>query len=312
MARHERIFVCQACGTVYGRWQGKCDACGGWNTVAEENAPRTAPVPGASSASSSPRGKGRPFQLEALQGETAEAARTVSGIAEFDRVTGGGFVRGSVLLVGGDPGIGKSTLLIQASAALARAGGRVVYISGEEATAQVRLRAERLGLAGSSVALAAETNVEDIIATLSRGTAPQLVIIDSIQTMWSSLVEFGARNGDAGARLRPVLDPLCEVFRRDRDPRRPCDQGWRDRGPARRRAYGGCGHLLRRRWGASLPHPAGFEKSLRADRRDRRLRDDRGGARGSRRTLRRSSSRGATSMRRAPPSSPAWRARGPC
>ena len=189
MARHERIFVCQTCGTVYGRWQGKCDACGGWNTVAEENAPRTAPVPGATSANSSQRSKGRPFQLEALQGETAEAARTVSGIAEFDRVTGGGFVRGSVLLVGGDPGIGKSTLLIQASAALAHAGGRVVYISGEEATAQVRLRAERLGLAGSSVALAAETNVEDIIATLSRGAPPQLVIIDSIQTMWSSLVE---------------------------------------------------------------------------------------------------------------------------
>jgi DNA repair protein RadA/Sms len=189
MARHERIFVCQACGAVYGRWQGKCDACGGWNTVAEENAPRTAPVPGATSASASQRTKGRPFQLEALQGETAEAARTVSGIAEFDRVTGGGFVRGSALLVGGDPGIGKSTLLIQASASLARAGGRVVYISGEEATAQVRLRAERLGLAGSSVALAAETNVEDIIATLSRGAAAQLVIIDSIQTMWSSLVE---------------------------------------------------------------------------------------------------------------------------
>jgi DNA repair protein RadA/Sms len=189
MARHERIFVCQACGAVYGRWQGKCDACGGWNTVAEENARRTAPVPGATSANASQRHKGRPFQLEALQGETAEAARTVSGIAEFDRVTGGGFVRGSVLLVGGDPGIGKSTLLIQASASLARAGGRVVYISGEEATAQVRLRAERLGLAGSSVSLAAETNVEDIVATLSRGAAPELVIIDSIQTMWSSLVE---------------------------------------------------------------------------------------------------------------------------
>ncbi|MBV9568423.1 MAG: DNA repair protein RadA [Hyphomicrobiales bacterium] len=189
MARQDRNFVCQACGAVYGRWQGKCDACGGWNTVAEENAPRTAPVPGATSASASQRSKGRPFQLEALQGATAEAARTVSGIAEFDRVTGGGFVRGSVLLVGGDPGIGKSTLLIQASAALARSGGRVVYISGEEATAQVRLRAERLGLAGSSVALAAQTNVEDIVATLSRGAAPRLVIIDSIQTMWSSLVE---------------------------------------------------------------------------------------------------------------------------
>jgi DNA repair protein RadA/Sms len=189
MARHERIFVCQACGAVYGRWQGKCDACGGWNTVAEENAPRTPPVPGAASASAAHRGKGRPFHLEAMQGATEEAVRTRSGIAEFDRVTGGGFVRGSVLLVGGDPGIGKSTLLIQASAALARAGGGVVYISGEEATAQVRLRAERLSLAASSVALAAETNVEDIVATLSRGEAPQLVVIDSIQTMWSSLVE---------------------------------------------------------------------------------------------------------------------------
>ncbi|MFI5010714.1 MAG: DNA repair protein RadA [Hyphomicrobiales bacterium] len=187
MARHERIFVCQACGAVYGRWQGKCDACGGWNTVAEENAPRTPPVAGASGSSA--RSKGRPFQLEALQGATEEARRTQSGIAEFDRVTGGGFVTGSVLLIGGDPGIGKSTLLIQVSAALARSGGRVVYITGEEATAQVRLRAERLGLAGSAVALAAETNVEDIVATLSRGQAPQLVVIDSIQTMWSPFVE---------------------------------------------------------------------------------------------------------------------------
>src|SRR3984893_17168225 len=132
MARHERIFVCQACGAVYGRWQGKCDACGGWNTVAEENAPRTPPVPGAGAASSA-RTKGRPFQLEALQGATEEEARTRSGIAEFDRVTGGGFVRGSVILIGGDPGIGKSTLLIQAAATFARAGHRAVFISGEEA-----------------------------------------------------------------------------------------------------------------------------------------------------------------------------------
>src|ERR1700730_8376163 len=175
MARHERIFVCQACGALYGRWQGKCDACGGWNTVAEENAARTAPIAGAGASQSSARSKGRPFQLEALQGAVEEAARTKSGIAELDRVTGGGFVRGSVLLIGGDPGIGKSTLLIQASAALTRAGGRVAYISGEEATAQVRLRAERLGLAAAPVALAAQTNVEDIIATLSRGAAPHLV-----------------------------------------------------------------------------------------------------------------------------------------
>jgi DNA repair protein RadA/Sms len=113
----------------------------------------------------------------------------VSGIAEFDRVTGGGFVRGSVLLVGGDPGIGKSTLLIQAAAALARAGHRAVYISGEEAVAQVRLRAERLGLRDAAVELAAETSVENIIATLSEGKIPRLIVIDSIQTMWTDMVE---------------------------------------------------------------------------------------------------------------------------
>ncbi|MFZ1186424.1 MAG: DNA repair protein RadA, partial [Pseudolabrys sp.] len=115
--------------------------------------------------------------------------RLPSGVAELDRVTGGGFVRGSVLLVGGDPGIGKSTLLIQAAAALARAGHRAVYISGEEAVAQVRLRAGRLGLRDSAVELAAETAVEDIIATLSEGKAPRLIVIDSIQTMWTDTVE---------------------------------------------------------------------------------------------------------------------------
>ncbi|MGB8042444.1 MAG: DNA repair protein RadA, partial [Pseudolabrys sp.] len=134
-------------------------------------------------------GKGRLFALEPLAGEAHEAPRLPSGIAEFDRVTGGGFVRGSVLLVGGDPGIGKSTLLIQATAALARAGHRVVYISGEEAVAQVRLRAERLDLSDSAVELAAETAVEDIITTLSEGRTPRLIVIDSIQTMWTDTVE---------------------------------------------------------------------------------------------------------------------------
>jgi DNA repair protein RadA/Sms len=135
------------------------------------------------------RAKGRVFPLEGLAGETHDAPRTSSRIAELDRVTGGGFVRGSVILIGGDPGIGKSTLLIQASASLAAAGHRVAYISGEEAVAQVRLRAERLGLAGAPVELAAETNVEDIVATLSQGKPPALAVIDSIQTMWTETVE---------------------------------------------------------------------------------------------------------------------------
>ena len=127
--------------------------------------------------------------LEGLGGETEEAPRLVSRIGELDRVTGGGFVRGSVLLIGGDPGIGKSTLLIQACAALARMKVRVVYISGEEAIAQVRLRAERLGLKDAAVELAAETAVEDIVATLETGPTPRLVVIDSIQTMWTDTVE---------------------------------------------------------------------------------------------------------------------------
>jgi len=187
MAKRNPSFVCQSCGAVYNRWKGKCEACGGWNTIGEETgsaSPMVGPV-----ATRPSRAKGRVFALEGLAGETREAPRTPSGIAEFDRVTGGGFVRGSVILIGGDPGIGKSTLLIQASAALAARGARVAYISGEEAVAQVRLRAERLGLAGAPVELAAETNVEDIVTTLSQGPAPALAIIDSIQTMWTETVE---------------------------------------------------------------------------------------------------------------------------
>ena len=181
MARRETSFICQNCGAAYGRWQGKCDACGEWNTIAEESS--ALQVPGRT-----PR-KGRLFALEPLAGAAQDAPRLASGLVEFDRVTGGGFVRGSVLLLGGDPGIGKSTLLIQVAAALARGGHRAVYISGEEAVAQVRLRAERLGLARTQVELAAETSVEDIVATLGEWASPRLVIVDSIQTMWTDLVE---------------------------------------------------------------------------------------------------------------------------
>ncbi len=185
MARRALSFVCQNCGAVYGRWQGKCESCNEWNTIAEETAGGVALAAGPGR----PPRKGRPFVLHPLAGETDHAPRTPTGLAELDRVTGGGFVRGSVLLVGGDPGIGKSTLLIQAAAAIARAGHRAVYISGEEAVAQVRLRADRLGLGQAAVELAAETGVEDIVATLSEGPTPRLVVVDSIQTMWSDVIE---------------------------------------------------------------------------------------------------------------------------
>ncbi|MGO9702350.1 MAG: DNA repair protein RadA [Xanthobacteraceae bacterium] len=179
MVARGQNFVCQSCGAAASRWAGRCEACGAWNTLVEE---------GAAAAARSSR-KGRLFAVEPLKGQTHEAPRLASGIAEFDRVTGGGLVRGSVLLLGGDPGIGKSTLLIEVAAAHARHGQRAIYISGEEAVAQVRLRAERLGLADAAVELAAETSVEDIVATLSQGQAPQLLVIDSIQTMWTQTVE---------------------------------------------------------------------------------------------------------------------------
>jgi DNA repair protein RadA/Sms len=197
MVARAQNFVCQNCGAASTRWAGRCEACGAWNTLVAEGA--------AGSARSSR--KGRLFVIEPLKGQTLEAPRLASGVAEFDRVTGGGLVRGSVLLLGGDPGIGKSTLLIEVAAAYARRGSRAVYISGEEAVAQVRLRAERLGLTDAAVELAAETSVEDIVATLSHTKVPQLLVIDSIQTMWTQTVESAPGTvtqvrGSAGELIR--------------------------------------------------------------------------------------------------------------
>ncbi len=197
MAARAQSFICQNCGAAYARWSGRCDACGEWNTLVEE---------GTSAPARSSR-KGRVFVVEPLKGEPHEAPRLPSGMAEFDRVTGGGLVRGSVLLVGGDPGIGKSTLLLEVAAAFARAHKRAVYISGEEAVAQVRLRAERLGLADAAVEIAAETSVEDIVATMSHGDPPRLLVIDSIQTMWTQSVEAAPGTvtqvrGSAGELIR--------------------------------------------------------------------------------------------------------------
>lgn len=180
MAKTRSIFVCQNCGAISNRWQGRCDSCEEWNSIVEESAG----PPVATRA-----GRGRVFALEGLKGEGAEAPRVATGIAEFDRVTGGGFVHGSVTLLGGEPGIGKSTLLIQACAALARKGARVIYISGEEAMAQVRLRAARLNLADAPVELASATQVEDILATCATGKRAALIVIDSIQTMHSETAE---------------------------------------------------------------------------------------------------------------------------
>jgi DNA repair protein RadA/Sms len=184
MAKSSRAFVCQACGAVTARWSGKCASCGEWNSIIEEQAPSGPPALVAIRG-----GKGRLAIFETLAAATIDAPRLPTGMTELDRVLGGGLVPGSAVLVGGDPGIGKSTLLLQAAAKLAETGARVVYLSGEEAPAQVRMRATRLGLAQSPVALGTETNLANIVATLGSTVPPVLVIIDSVQTLWSESVE---------------------------------------------------------------------------------------------------------------------------
>ena len=251
MARRDPSFICQNCGAVYGRWQGKCNSCNEWNTIAEENAATARP----SAPGRAPR-KGRKFALEPLTGATQDAPRLASGLPEFDRVTGGGFVRGSVLLLGGDPGIGKSTLLIQVAAALARGGQRAVYISGEEAVAQVRLRAERLGLAGAAVELAAETSVEDIVATLAEGQTPRLVIINSIQTMWTDMVESAP---GTVTQVRASAQTLIRYAKRSGATVMLVGHVTKDgqiAGSARGRAHGRRSALLRGRRLAPVPHSA--------------------------------------------------------
>jgi DNA repair protein RadA/Sms len=173
-------FACQDCGALAPKWAGRCEACGAWNSMIEE-LPRAAPP---KSLGQSGARRGSRLDFVALRGETAGPPRRLTGVAEFDRVCGGGLVAGSTILVGGDPGIGKSTLLLQAAASLAARGTDAAYITGEEAIDQVRLRAERLGVAGMPVRLASASSVRDIIAVLDDSRGPDFVVIDSIQTMY--------------------------------------------------------------------------------------------------------------------------------
>ncbi|MBN8483396.1 MAG: DNA repair protein RadA [Sphingomonadales bacterium] len=183
MAKPKRRYICQACGSVTHRWQGQCADCGEWNTLSEE-APATV-----FSAKHDLSSGGRPITFEALDAPGEVLKRRSTGLAEFDRALGGGLVPGSAVLMGGDPGIGKSTLLLQAAAKIALGGGSAVYISGEEAAGQVRMRADRLGLANAPISLASATSVRDILTTLSAMAPPSLLVIDSIQTMHSDQIE---------------------------------------------------------------------------------------------------------------------------
>ncbi len=180
MAKASSLYVCNACAASYPKWAGRCEACGGWNTLQEESR---------GNAAFNNKSGGRALNLTSLNADTPEPPRIFVGMPEFDRVLGGGLVRGSATLIGGDPGIGKSTLLVQAAARLAQTQARVVYVSGEEAEGQVRMRARRLGLADAPVQLAAETELAVILGSLSKPPLPTVLIVDSIQTLRSEGVE---------------------------------------------------------------------------------------------------------------------------
>jgi DNA repair protein RadA/Sms len=182
MSKPASRYVCQSCGAVSAKWVGRCEACDEWNTIVEE---AIGPRPGPSARASA----GKPVSFVGLAGTTAPPSRASTGSAELDRVLGGGLVAGSAVLIGGDPGIGKSTLLLQAASSLARSGRRVAYISGEESVEQVRLRARRLGVSDAPLDLAAAINLRDIAAALERAPDTALVAIDSIQTMWLDAIE---------------------------------------------------------------------------------------------------------------------------
>ncbi len=203
MPKPSSIFVCQSCGSVHGKWAGRCDACGEWNTLVEEAQSQNA-VP------AHKRKKGRGIDFVDLGGETQDVPRLKTNISELDRVTGGGLVPGSALLVGGDPGIGKSTLLLQATGKLAAGGIKTFYISGEESTGQVRRRAKRLGVSDTPVSLAAETSLGPILDGLM-SQKPDVVIIDSIQTLWTD--QLGAAPGTV-AQVRACAQELTRFAKK--------------------------------------------------------------------------------------------------
>jgi DNA repair protein RadA/Sms len=183
MAKLKEVFVCQHCGAPHPKWQGQCPGCGEWNTLLAETAPAGAGMGGGIAAR-----KARPDVSVSLAAEAiVEQVRLATGSSELDRVLGGGLVSGSVTLIGGDPGIGKSTLMLQTAAALADPGP-VLYASGEESLRQVALRARRLGLEQAAARLIAATGVEEIVA-VAAGLKARVLIVDSIQTMHSERIE---------------------------------------------------------------------------------------------------------------------------
>jgi DNA repair protein RadA/Sms len=189
------VFSCQACGFESSKWLGRCPDCGEWNSFVEERK-----EPTSERAPSVPGSRPKPYDLV----DSTEAERLGSGMEEFDRVLGGGIVRGSMVLIGGEPGIGKSTLLLQAAHLLSRGGGKVLYVSGEESERQIKLRGERLNVSGQNLHLVGETSLERILAHIEE-LSPEFLVVDSVQTVYSA--KFSSAPGSI-SQVREVATQL--------------------------------------------------------------------------------------------------------
>jgi DNA repair protein RadA/Sms len=183
--KFKTVFGCQACGFESSKWLGRCPDCGEWNSFVEERqeVPTAAAKGRAPSAFTETGAKPKPYDLV----DASDTPRIPSGIGEFDRVLGGGIVPGSMVLIGGEPGIGKSTLLLQVAHLLGRQGGAVLYVSGEESEKQIKMRGERLGISGAGLFLMAETSLERILEHVDQ-LKPAALVVDSVQTIYSSRV----------------------------------------------------------------------------------------------------------------------------
>ncbi|ESQ80336.1 DNA repair protein RadA [Asticcacaulis sp. YBE204] len=209
MSKAQAVFVCQSCGMTHTKWAGQCSGCLTWNTLVQET---FSTPPGGLKPETSKISRLTKLNFETLDAEDDAPARMVTGIEEFDRVCGGGVVPGSAILLAGDPGVGKSTLLLQVTARAAMNGLRVAYISGEEAVEQIRGRASRMGVTKAPVDLAAETSLRTILDALKRDTY-DLVVVDSIQTLWSDAID--AAQGSV-SQVRACAGELVRLAKKSR------------------------------------------------------------------------------------------------